>query len=135
MTIRRQTLYGEAPSALAQELNQKIRVMMLAHNLGYVALHKGDTRRAAASFKQALQLSRLPDRENFGMCLIGLGHVYDGRESRPRRPARAGDTELRTLGVALYAPADQLEYDRYRALALQTLTETDLPGTMQRVKR
>jgi tetratricopeptide (TPR) repeat protein len=123
---RAETLYREAMT-LAQELNQKTRMMMLAHNLGYVALQKGDMRRAAASFKQALQLGQeLPDRENFGMCLIGLGgvSVMEGKAERAARLFGAGDAELRTLGVAL-SPADQMEYDRYRALAQQALGEPD----------
>jgi hypothetical protein len=65
----------------------------------------------------------LPDRENFGMCLLGLGGVatVEGDLERAVRLFGAGEQVLATIGAAL-APADQAEYDRYRLRACAALT-------------
>ena len=67
----------------------------------------------------------LPDRENFGMCLLGLGGVaaVEGDLERAVRLFGAGEQVLAAIGAAL-APADQAEYDRYRAITCALLDPT-----------
>ena len=118
-------LYREAMT-IAEELHQKPRRVMLLHNLAYVVLHNGATRQARQLFQQGLSLGmELPDRENFGMCLLGLGAVaaVEGDLERAARLFGAGEHELAAIGAAL-APADQAEYDRYRALVHAALDST-----------
>ena len=115
-------LYREAMT-LAEALHQKPRRVMLLHNLAYVVLHNGAPRQARQLFQQGLALGmELPDRENFGMCLLGLGGVaaVAGELERAARLFGAGEQGLASIGAAL-APADQAEYDRYRTLALAAL--------------
>jgi predicted ATPase/DNA-binding SARP family transcriptional activator len=114
--------YNEAMQ-LARETAQKPRVVMLLHNLAQVALSRGETRRAAALFRECLTLGmELPDKENFGMCLVGLGGVacHEGQPERAVRLFGAGEMVLESIGARL-APADQVPYDRFSALARSKL--------------
>lgn len=119
-------LYREA-MAVAEELHQKPRRVMLLHNLAHVVLHNGAIRQARQLFVQCLSLGmELPDRENFGMCLLGLGGVatLEGDLARAVRLFGAGEQVLASIGAAL-APADQVEYDRYRARAQASLSPAE----------
>ena len=119
-------LYREA-MAVAEELHQKPRRVMLLHNLAHVVLHNGAIRQARQLFVQCLSLGmELPDRENFGMCLLGLGGVatLEGDLARAVRLFGAGEQVLASIGATL-APADQVEYDRYRARAQASLSPAE----------
>ncbi|HMN30217.1 MAG TPA: hypothetical protein PKE45_18840, partial [Caldilineaceae bacterium] len=119
----RAAAYYDEAMTLARTLGQKARVMMLLHNQGYVALQRDEAGHAAATFRACLKLGlELPDKENFGMCLIGLGCVaiVEGQTPRAIRLFAAGARTLADLGADL-VPADQMEFDRYLALARERM--------------
>lgn len=119
---RAETLYHEA-MALAELLHKKDRRVWLLHNMAYVVLNRGQPRRAAALFQESMRLGReLPNKENFGMCLLGLGTVAVIEDDLPRAVQLFGAALhiLEDLGGNL-APADQIELDRYTAIAQERM--------------
>jgi tetratricopeptide (TPR) repeat protein len=106
--------YSEAIQ-LASRLRQKARIVMLQHNLAYVYLYQGAAYRAAALFRSALTSGQeLPDKENFGLCLLGLAAVNTvlGKIETAAMLFGAGQAVLANIGAEL-APADQREVTHY----------------------
>lgn len=119
---RAETLYLEAMS-FAEQLHQKNRVVLLMRGLAYITLHRDTPRRAAALFRECLYLGQeLPDTDNFAMCLVGLGSVavVENEHVRAAHLFGAAQAVLGSLGSQL-APADQIEYDWYTAVARTNL--------------
>jgi ATP/maltotriose-dependent transcriptional regulator MalT len=90
----------------------------LLHNLGYLALARGEARRAASLFVESAEIYRTvgTDRHGLAECLIGLACVAV-RRRQTRLAARlfgVAEAELERLGTGL-TPANRAEYQRGRA--------------------
>ncbi len=88
------------------------------HNLGYVALNRGDRRQAHEFFRQALSLFQsLGDRRGLAECVVGLAGVV--ATEQPERAARlfgAAEWLFETMGAQL-SPTNQPDYEQYLAVA------------------
>jgi non-specific serine/threonine protein kinase len=87
----------------------------LLHNLGYVALARGDPRRAAQLFLESADIYRAvgTDRRGLAECTIGLActAVRAERSALAARLFGAADAELERVGTLL-THANRLERDR-----------------------
>jgi tetratricopeptide (TPR) repeat protein len=82
------------------------------HNLGHVALHRGDIDAARAYFRDALEeFVRLGDRRGMAECLVGLAGVW--ARAQPERAARlhgAADAQFSAIGAQLF-PSNRQDYE------------------------
>jgi non-specific serine/threonine protein kinase len=103
---------------LMRRSNVKSDLPALLHNLGNVALAKGERERAAELFAEAIELHRhMGDRMGIAECLNGLAAIAAGAD--PLRAARlyGAAAALRdTLGMPMWA-AERIEYERNLAAA------------------
>jgi predicted ATPase/DNA-binding CsgD family transcriptional regulator/DNA-binding XRE family transcriptional regulator len=87
----------------------------LLHNLGYVALARGDIRRAATLFVESVDIYRTAgiDRRAVAECTIGLActAVRAGQWTLAAQLFGSAEAELEQLGTLL-TPANQAEYAR-----------------------
>jgi hypothetical protein len=66
----------EVSIALFRELGNRSLIASPLHNLGFVALHRGDDARAAAYFVESLEFAHVQgDQVEIAACLVGLAGV------------------------------------------------------------
>lgn len=118
------TLYADALLRYRQSGDQREIAVAALINLGFVALHHGDTQAAMAHFRQGLVQVR--GRGHWAwvtLVLTGLGGVAACAEEPERALCiLAAANALRPAGSILDA-ADQREYERYLAAARVLLDE------------
>jgi hypothetical protein len=109
-----------------RELNNTAGIAMERHNLGYVALHQGDNRQAAAHFMESLALRQtLGSNLWMAECLVGMASVVvvQGQGEQAARLFGAVQDVLESSG-AMLSPADRNEYERNVLAARAKLDET-----------
>jgi hypothetical protein len=98
---------------------------MMLHNLGYVALHRGDGQQGAALFEESMLLyQELKWPTSIAECLAGLAGTA-GVLGQPERAARlfgAAEALLETTGAQMVG-VDRAEWDRYVAVVRAQLDE------------
>lgn len=126
---RAELLYRESVD-LCRELGFR-RPMINQLNLAYVMLYKGEVASARTIFSNALknfqeyQISRVDLLVNLACVAAAEGHA-----TKSTRLFAAAHTLRQTSGQQLYA-ADQMEHDRYLAIARAQLDETAFNAAWQ----
>jgi tetratricopeptide (TPR) repeat protein len=113
---RAAVLYEES-LALAREIGDRLREQMMSMNLGYVAYHHGNYHLAETLFTEgiglAVELDLKPDLvKNFGFLAGAIGQ--QGQVERAARLMAICEKLTADIGI-VHQPADQLEYDHYKA--------------------
>jgi non-specific serine/threonine protein kinase len=88
-------------------------VPSLLHNLGYLALRRGDSRRALRFFRESLELFRgQGDQRGIADCLIGVAGVL-GTLNQPEHATRlfgAAEALRQAIGASVW-PANVADYE------------------------
>lgn len=114
-----ETAYAHYNEALSLGYIKGLDLAYLLHNIGHVALHRGDYARAGELFAQSLEIGvRLEDKEAAVACLAGLAAVAccEGRAERAATLFGAAEALIAALDVHLDT-ADRLAYEQNRARA------------------
>ena len=95
----------------------------LVHNLGYIALHEGDTVRAESQFRESLVMFRqLGNQRGIAECLAALGGLK-ARQGRAKWGANmlgAAESLLKSTGGAWW-PADRVEVEQNQEIMQSAL--------------
>ncbi len=111
---------------IERDLDSRLEIARLTHNLGYLALHAGDTALARARFTKSLAGFRASGQpRGQAEALAGLAAVAADARTAPATLLAArlwgAATAVHTaLGTPVW-PADQAEIARYQALARATV--------------
>lgn len=118
--------YYLASLRIYRNLDMRLEIARLIHNLAYLALHSGDTVLAYSRFSESLTLFRTSSRPSGqAECLAGLAAVAAQAQTAPdtQRAARLWGAAAAFHGAHRTPtwPVDQAEIARYQALARATL--------------
>lgn len=105
------------------------------HNLGYLALHRGNHRKALALFRDSLMQAKDAGDRRALNCLAGLAGV--AARTAPERAARlfgAAATLMAAAGVSL-EPVNRADHDRSLAAVKAHLGERAFEGLGSRARR
>jgi hypothetical protein len=103
----------------------------LLHNLGCVALQRGEHERALGLFREGLALQdEMGNEAGIAECLVGVGGAFIGQGRFDEGAQLLGAAEaLREAAGAVLWPANQLEYDRLLARLRSVMDQTGLRQT------
>jgi predicted ATPase/class 3 adenylate cyclase len=118
-------VYEECLS-LAREIGDLLRQSMMYQNLGYVAIHEGDTETAKALCSHGIQLAlQIKSASQLASTIMVMAGVYIS-QSPAEKGARlmgAAEAMLESSGVVLQ-PADKIEVVQYQSDLRELLGET-----------
>jgi predicted ATPase len=118
-------VYEECLS-LAREIGDLLRQSMMYQNLGYVAIHEGDSERAKTLCSQGIQMAiQIKSDSQLASTIMVMAGVYISKSPAEKgaRLIGAAEAMLESTGVVLQ-PADKIEIVQYKSDLRELLGET-----------
>jgi non-specific serine/threonine protein kinase len=105
----------------------------LLHNLGYIALHEGDSTRASTLFHESLGLfQQRGEQRGIAECLIGLGSVAAATAQPERAVCLFGAAEAALGRLNVHpSPSNRASYERSLAFVRTRLSRATFAAAWQ----